>query len=119
MTEPFLRVFCVIDSFIAKVVNSLFELLNTVIDYRFFGTDKIIGSVIEKVYVLFAIFLLFKTSVEIINFIISPDKLSSKDQGAASFVKRIIITLALMVSFTFIFDKSQELQKEVINIVLL
>ena len=34
---------------------------------------KIIGSVIEKVYVLFAIFLLFKTSVEIINFIISPD----------------------------------------------
>lgn len=71
-----------------------------------------IANLFNRIWVLFGVVALFYTAFAVIKLIVSPD--DGKKSGGAVFVKRIIVSLVLLVSVNAIFDEARVLQNEYI-----
>lgn len=69
----------------------------------------------ERIYVLLGVVMLFKLSFSLITYIVNPDAISDKQKGAGVLIKKIIISLLLIVATPFIFKAAMGVQKLVIN----
>lgn len=57
-----------------------------------------------KIYVLVAVFMLFRITLTLIQYLVDPDKVSDKNVGASKMITRIVISLALVIGFPMITD---------------
>ena len=67
----------------------------------------IVETVRSKIYIILGIFMLFKISASLINYMIKPDEMSDKDKGASKLIIRTITMLAILMilptAFTYIY----------------
>ena len=116
VTAPmtFLRhVFMLIDSVLAWFVGETYQLLLEVSQIDLFKST--VGDFKDRLFVLIAVFMIFKLSLSIIKYILDPEQMTASSKGGAELVKRVIIVLALLVSVTWIFNKAMELQELVLE----
>lgn len=78
-------------------------------------TQGIIGSFAQRVYVLLGVFMLFKVSFSLINYIVNPDDFTDKQKGIGKLVPNVMITLVLIVLTPRIFVELMDIQHLVIN----
>lgn len=102
-----------IDSVLAWFVGETYQLLLQISQIDLFGS--VIGDVKDRMFVLIAVFMLFKLSLSIIKYILDPEQMTASSKGGAELVKRVIIVLALLVSVSWIFEKAMELQTLVLK----
>ena len=77
--------------------------------------DKI-DSMTDSIYTLIAVFMLFRITVTMIEYLIDPDKLTDKNSGTGKLITRIIISLLLVISFNdIIMPKVVELQTALLS----
>lgn len=57
------------------------------------------GDLIENVYVLCGLFMLFRLTVSFLNILIDPDKANDKQAGAGAIIKRVFVSLILIILF--------------------
>jgi len=69
-----------------------------------------IEGVYGRIYALIGIFMLFKISLSLINYVLNPDEFIDKEKGMASIVKRIIISLVMLVLIPYGFKEAYALQ---------
>lgn len=72
--------------------------------------SSVINDISGRIYALLGIFMLFKLSFSLINYIIDPDQIADKTKGGGALIKNIVITFALIVSTPFCFDLLYEAQ---------
>lgn len=76
--------------------------------------DDAFGNLIDKMYVLAGLFMLFRITVTFLNMLIDPDKVSDKQVGAGAVLKRVFVSLILIIicnpsNFCFgLLDKVEE-----------
>ncbi len=63
-----------------------------------------VNGIINSIYTLIAVFMLFRITVTMIQYLIDPDKISDKSTGTGKLVSRIIISLTLVIAFPIIMD---------------
>ncbi|MDD5980477.1 MAG: hypothetical protein PUC23_05160 [bacterium] len=63
-----------------------------------------INSIIDSIYTLIAVFMLFRITVTMIQYLIDPDKISDKSMGTGKLITRVIVSLALVIAFPIIMD---------------
>lgn len=80
-----------------------------------FFSQEIIRDFSGRIYVLLGIFMLFKVSFSLINYIVNPDDFTDKQKGIGKLVPNIMITLVLIVFMPRIFAEAMDLQRLVIN----
>ena len=102
-----------IDSVLAWFVGETYQLLLQISQIDLFGS--VIGDVKDRMFVLIAVFMLFKLSLSIIKYILDPEQMTASSKGGAELVKRVIIVLALLVSVSWIFEKAMQLQTLVLK----
>ena len=73
------------------------------------------GTIKESVYVLIAVFMLFRITISLLEYLIDPDKISDKSVGAGKLITRIIISLVLLLSANFLFDFSKRVEKSLLE----
>ena len=68
-----------------------------------------------RLYVVMSVFMLFKMVISLLSYIVSPDTITDKNQGAGKLVMRIILSLIMLIAFPIGFKEAMELQAHIIE----
>lgn len=91
------------DRAVAGAIDGIFTFLQTLADIDIFGHD-VIEVFATRVYVLIALFMLFKLSFVLIKYLLDPEQFASKDAGFSKMVSKAMIALVLLVLVPFMFS---------------
>ena len=92
ISEGFFTLICDIYKTLARVYDLILNIATTRIDF----TDTI-SSFTSVIYVLMGVFMLFRITVSFLNMLIDPDKINDKSAGAGAIIKRVFISLILLI----------------------
>ena len=110
VTSVFRNLFLLIDTGVYWLVDQAYWLFSMLSEASLF-TQTQIESFASRIYVLVSIIMFFKLGFSFINYIINPDSFTDKQKGGAALIKKIVITMALLVSVPTIFNEAYYLQK--------
>ena len=101
--NDFIRgLFASIDYFI---YSSIEWVTQGIFDISKLRTDvDLVETVRQKIYIILGIFMLFKISASLINYMINPDQMTDKEKGATKLISRTIIMLAFLMMLPTIFE---------------
>ncbi len=102
-------IFFEIDSVVYGLIDDVYALLLKITRTTIFD-DYTIQQFARRIYALVGIFMLFKVTVSIVNYILNPDDFSDKEKGFSSIIKHIILSLVMMVLVPYIFSEAYSLQ---------
>ena len=117
--------FTFLDRIVYGLISILYELFLYLANLDLFGmstltdpaaaTDNVIIMFGNRVYALLGIFMLFKVSFSILQYMVNPDDFSDKAKGFGKMITNILISLVLVVAVPFIFQFAFEVQKVVLS----
>lgn len=112
--KVFRFLFSWIDSLIAKLITMMYKLLMNLSELVLYSDDiiKVLG---KRIGLILGIFMLFKLAISLINYMISPDKISDGKQGGGKLIINVGISLALLISINFIFKEAYRIQGVIVN----
>lgn len=113
---PFIRSLCItlcaaIYPFIPKLFNIFYMLAAKP---TFFETERI-QTLINNIYVLVSVVMLFALAVKAISSIVNPDNLWDSKKGVSGVLKRSVIALVLIVAIPFMFQYFYQFQTKIVS----
>lgn len=106
-------IFWKIDGIIALFIRFLYGLIFDISSARIL--ENYIYEFMGRVYTLLAIFMLFKLSISVVNYILNPDQLTDKSKGFSKLIQNVIIVMALVIMTPQLFDWAYKLQCLILN----
>ena len=103
------KMFFAIDTVVYGLIDDVYGLLLQLTRTSIFTQDTI-HAFAERVYAIVGIFMLFKVSVSLINYVLNPDDFTNNDKGFGNIIKHVVLSLALIVLVPYIFNEAYELQ---------
>ena len=103
-----------IDAITAKLITTVYRLLSNLSELVLYS-DEMISVIGKRIGLILGIFMLFKLAISLVNYMISPDKISDGKQGGAKLIVNIGISLTLLISINFIFKEAYKIQGIVVN----
>ena len=79
------------------------------------AANNIIVNFSSRIYALLGIFMLFKVSFSILQYMVNPDDFSDKSKGFGKMITNILTSLVLIVAVPFIFQFAFKVQKVVLS----
>lgn len=98
-----------LDKVVYGLIDNVYGLLIQISKTSVFSQTAI-HAFSQRVYALVGIFMLFKVSISLITYVLNPDEFSDKEKGFTSIVKRIILSLVMLVLCPYVFNEAYELQ---------
>lgn len=105
--------------FIDNVVYSFIPILYKLLLYLS-NIDLVTGNIpvqalIQRIYILIGVFMLFRLSFSVMNYIVDPDAFSDKSKGFSNLVKRVLIAIVLLVGIPWFFREAYEIQGKILT----
>ena len=110
VTNVIRNLFLVLDLGVYWLVDQAYWLFSMLSEASVF-TQSQIESFANRIYVLISIIMLFKLGFSFISYVVNPDSFTDKQKGGVALIKKIVITMALLVSVPTIFNEAYYLQK--------
>ncbi len=110
----FKTLFFSLDKVVYGLIDDVYGLLIQLARTSIFSQSSI-NAFAERIYALIGIFMLFKISVSLINYVINPDDFSDKEKGFSQIVKRVILSLVMIVLLPYVFTEAFELQSIILE----
>lgn len=104
-----------IDNIVYSFIPILYRLLLYLSSIDLVSDNIPVQALIQRIYILVGVFMLFRLSFSIMNYIINPDAFSDQSKGFTNLVKRVLIALVLLVSIPWLFSKAYEIQATILN----
>ncbi len=104
-----------IDKIVYSFIPKLYSLIVSLANVNLYEDNSTIAILMNRVYILIGIFMLFRLSFSILAYIVDPSSFSDKTKGFTSLIKRVLIALVLLVSIPFLFGKMYEYQGKILN----
>lgn len=101
--------FAMLDRMVYSLITIFYNTISDLAAAQLVNSD-VITTITSRIYALLSIFMIFKISFSLINYIVNPDKISDKSKGGGVLIKNIVITFALIVSTPFAFNLMYEAQ---------
>ena len=79
------------------------------------GDNNPLNQLISRVYVLLGIFMLFKLSFSLLQYMVDPNSFSDSAKGFGKLVTNSLVSLSLLILVPFIFSAGMELQSVILN----
>lgn len=102
------------DSIVYSFIPTLYKMIITLANIDLSSVVAKTG-LINRIYILIGIFMLFKLAFSVVQYIVDPDSFSDKTKGFTNLVKRVIVALVLLVLVPWIFEKTYDLQGRIIK----
>ena len=115
ITELLKQLAMIISYAFFAIARAILQLIFDLANLEIFGKEAI-GNLLEKVYMILSIVMLFKIVISCIQFLIDPDKIDDKKAGFGAIFKRLFISLALLVLVSPIFSFAFTIQKQIIAV---
>lgn len=97
-------------SFIEFVTQGIFDIAHLR------SNVNLVETVRDKIYVILGIFMLFKISASLIQYMVNPDMMSDKEKGASKLISRTITMLCMLIALPTIFSLLSRIQTEFLPI---
>lgn len=98
------------DNIVYGLISLCYELLLYLSNVDLFTSNEFLGSLVNRIYVLLGIFMLFKVSFSIIQYIVDPNAFTDSSKGFGKLVTNCLVSIVLLVSVPWIFSMAYELQ---------
>lgn len=109
--DLFRVLFAFLDFLVYWVVEILFRAIFNIANFELYGLYE---DIMERVFVILGIFMLFKITISLISYLVNPDKISDKEQGVSKVVTRIIIVLVMLIGLPTFFSLMTEAQNKLL-----
>ena len=100
-----------LDNIVYGLIPQIYKLFIYLSQLNLFsGEDNPLQELINRVYVLLGIFMLFKVSFSLLQYIVDPSAFRDTSKGIGKLVTNVLVALVLFVSVTSIFNFESYLQ---------
>lgn len=103
-----------LDKVIYGLIDDVYGLLLQLTRTSVFSQETI-HQFAERIYALVGIFMLFKVTISLVNYVLNPDDFTDKEKGLGSIVKHVILSLVMIVLVPYIFNEAFELQSIILE----
>lgn len=115
--SDFWRYVCMsIDNVVYWFVEVILQLIMDLSKVEIF-TQTTINTFAKRIYIILGLVMVFKMMISFIQILIDPDTLTDKEKGAGSVLKRVVISLVLIVLVPSIFSTARKIQTYVLPII--
>ena len=105
--------FGTIDGILGWAASTLYTLIVQIANVDIFG--NYIYEMMGRIYTFLAIFMLFKLSISVVNYVLNPDQLTDKSKGFGKIIQNVIIVMALIIMTPQLFNWAYKLQAAILN----
>lgn len=98
----------------SKVMGLMFDIANLTAS-KGAEITEFLKPIQDRIYVILSIYMVFKVTISLITYIVNPDAMTDKNQGAGKLVQRIIVSLIMIIFFPVAFDTANEFQSHIIE----
>ena len=106
--------FATVDTGIYSLIGTLYDIIVNLAESTLIKETSV-SNITGKLYSFIGIFMLFKISFSIINYIINPDSIADKEKGGAQLIINVVITFALIILCPFAFDLLRDAQSAILD----
>lgn len=104
-----------IDNIVYSFIPILYKLLLYLANVDLLTNNVPIQSLVKRIYILVGVFMLFRLSFSIVNYIIYPESFSDQSKGFSNLVKRSLLALVLLVGIPWFFTMAYFVQGKIIS----
>lgn len=98
LIRPF---FATIDAVIYRLIGWILEGILNLSDL--FANPTFVNTIYRRIYVVLAIFMVFKLTFSFIQYIVNPDAMTDKEKGVGKLISRTIVMLVLIIFVPILF----------------
>ena len=99
-----------IDNIVYSFIPQLYKMILYLSNVDLYSSSDTIKALMNRIYILVGIFMLFKLSFSMIKYVADPNAFSDQSKGFTNLVKNSIIALFLLVTIPWMFQKAYEIQ---------
>lgn len=107
------NIFWALDNIARWLIHLFYSLINQIASATLF--QDFIYDFMGRIYAFLTIFMLFKLSISVVNYILNPDQFADKTKGFGKLIQNVIIVIALIIFVPTIFDWGYKLQCLILN----
>lgn len=113
---PTLRMICsFFDWIVYSIISWAYKILIYLANIDIFTDNQPIEDFMSRIYILLGIFMLFKLSFSIIQYIADPNSFKDENKGFGKLIKNVLVALILLVSVPTLFDMAYDLQRIIVK----
>ena len=112
--DAFRGFFALIDSGIYNLIGVVYEIIEVIAKAKIVE-NTYISDMTNKLYSFIAVFMIFKISFSLINYLINPDSILDKEKGGSKLITNVILTFVLIIIVPFAFDILREAQSAILD----
>ena len=101
--NTFRTIVAAIDRGIYFIIGFLYDIATQLSKIQIFDSDSMYDFAV-RAYTLIGVVMLFKVTFSLISYLVNPDSISDKTNGAGNVAKNVVITLFLVVLVPYAFD---------------
>ena len=103
------QIFVIFDSIVYSLIMFGYQLILylATVDLSKFGG---VSALVNRIYILLGIYMLFKLAFSFIQYIVSPDSFSDSSKGFGKLITNVIISLTLLVATPWLFSELYQVQ---------
>lgn len=116
MSGIFRTFFITLDTIVYSILEVIFQLIIDLAHFQLF-TSQTIDTFRNRIYLILGLVMFFKLIISFIQILIDPNKFDDKEQGLTGIIRRVIISMILIVIVPSIFELSRRLQDYIIPII--
>lgn len=104
----------VLDRGVYGLISAFYDIIEKLANTTIINSSSI-DEISGKIYALIAVFMIFKISFSLINYIVNPDMIVDKVKGGGTLVRNILITFILIIFVPFGFDFLYRAQSAILS----
>ena len=112
----FRSLFIFIDSVVYGILEQIFQLIINLANFDLFS-GNVLKEFSTRIYLILGLVMVFKLILSFIQMLIDPNRIDDKENGVFNILKRVVISMILIVLVPSIFTFAKQLQNQVIPII--
>lgn len=112
--STFRTLFAFFDFLVYTIIGFLFRAVFNLANFELYGVYE---DIMERVYVILGIFMLFKITISLITYLADPDKISDKQEGISKLITRVIVVMVMLIGLPTFFSLMTEAQNKLIPVI--
>lgn len=104
-----------IDNIVYNLIPIIYKLFIYLSKLNLMDASGELSNLINRVYTLLGIFMLFKVSFSLLQYMVDPNAFSDSSKGFGKLVTNVLVAMVLLVSVPTIFSKALELQSAIVE----
>lgn len=105
-----------LDNIVYSLIPQIYKLFIYLSELNLFGGESNpLKDLVSHIYVLLGIFMLFKVSFSLLQYLVDPNAFRDSSKGMGKLVTNVLVALVLLVSVPAIFSAATEVQKVIIH----